>query len=742
MKNIILLLLFNIPLLSQWKEIESPNGRIPIKNSDYSNSTLSMFTDFDIYYTEDAWSTYNKSSLSKIDSVGIIKKCIKYENTLYVLVLESIYYNGKGGFYKSTDNGKNWSLVDSLLQNHKILDFDVDEKGFHFLTQISYAYINSVYTVVNYGGYINYKNGNIEQHTIKYYNNVLKDSSNITGQNIQRYKNKTFIFDNKLASGSGQSSSKVLISKDNGISFTHKGSEISEDVISAYCFAGDTLVVGKTSIHISTDIGETWKRQQPKTPFYVGLGVLSMVYHKDFLYVSNIDGQIYRSSDLGINWTKIFDNKEYGGVNLISDDNYIYFSCFNGLFSSSDNGDTFGEVAIFDKSLNFQFSQDASDLYLLTYNTSIFKKENINSSWEKLNDSLYNTVFAQSCISVKENSILTAYTSNGELSYSNDKGRTWNSKIVDEISNSFNKVLINKNRFIALSNRFGFTYSDDFGETWNKLNDVPLAQIFNNIEVYNDTLFAGLRSGGILVSENNGDSWNKIESANDSIIKFKQINNIAKNKNVLIASSNGISIFKSEDYGKNWKIVENYQNKGNNRKLINYKENFFAYTNDGFYYSTNNGNDWEKYDIGIEQFNNSKNYIFKDLVVYNSNILLCFYKGIYTLPLSELGIEYTSVEKTEKRNYLYTFPPFPQPTKQEVKISIYWDSALPFTVDDVEIYNLAGVKINTENKLSINKETNYNGHIIWDLSGEQAGIYIVNIKHGTETRTQKVMVEK
>ncbi len=113
----------------------------------------------------------------------------------------------------------------------------------------------------------------------------------------------------------------------------------------------------------------------------------------------------------------------------------------------------------------------------------------------------------------------------------------------------------------------------------------------------------------------------------------------------------------------------------------------------------------------------------------------------FYFPIEPERLEYySSVQKTEKSNYLWTEPPYPQPTNNIVKIDTYWDSALPFTEEHIEIYNLTGIKINTANTLSIQKESNYNGKIIWDASTQQPGIYILKINHGTETRVRKIMV--
>jgi hypothetical protein len=57
------------------------------------------------------------------------------------------------------------------------------------------------------------------------------------------------------------------------------------------------------------------------------------------------------------------------------------------------------------------------------------------------------------------------------------------------------------------------------------------------------------------------------------------------------------------------------------------------------------------------------------------------------------------------------------------------------------VYDLSGREIETADKIRITKQANHYGRVTWDCSDEQAGIYIINIKHGTEEKAVKVVVE-
>ena len=113
--------------------------------------------------------------------------------------------------------------------------------------------------------------------------------------------------------------------------------------------------------------------------------------------------------------------------------------------------------------------------------------------------------------------------------------------------------------------------------------------------------------------------------------------------------------------------------------------------------------------------------------------------GMYRRSLSDFGI--TSVESEIERNYLYTYPPYPNPAKSEVKVLFYWDINLPMSTDDINIYDLSGKKVITDSNLRIEKQANHYGNLIWDCSSVQPGIYLINIKHGTEEKAVKVVVE-
>jgi hypothetical protein len=261
-----------------------------------------------------------------------------------------------------------------------------------------------------------------------------------------------------------------------------------------------------------------------------------------------------------------------------------------------------------------------------------------------------------------------------------------------------------------------------------------------NYSIYNiynidNILYCGTRGSGIIFSLDNGETW-ELLSKDNQIISFENIKSIVKHEESIACLTNYNKILLSADNGLTW--IESTGIDGNLLiyKMINYKNNIFVYSDKGFLYSKDFGNNFIEFNFG---FDGKDTKDFKDLDIIDNKIILTFYRNILYLSLEELGIEYTSVENTEKRNYLYTHTPFPQPTRGEIKIKTFWDSGVSFSPDDVNLYDINGSLIDIIDFKIIN-DTYNTGHIIFDTSNLNPGVYFVKINHGTEMKVCKILV--
>jgi hypothetical protein len=149
----------------------------------------------------------------------------------------------------------------------------------------------------------------------------------------------------------------------------------------------------------------------------------------------------------------------------------------------------------------------------------------------------------------------------------------------------------------------------------------------------------------------------------------------------------------------------------------------------------------EKYYFNV-YFNPKEIKHYKDSIVFISNAdsldnVTYLYGVAIDSTLSDIN-EAT----TEIQNYLYAFPAYPVPSNTGfIKSLIYWDTSIDIDKEKITITNLSGEIINTDHKLSIEKNNNFSGNLIWDCRNMPPGSYFIKIEHGSASVTLKVMVD-
>ncbi len=104
------------------------------------------------------------------------------------------------------------------------------------------------------------------------------------------------------------------------------------------------------------------------------------------------------------------------------------------------------------------------------------------------------------------------------------------------------------------------------------------------------------------------------------------------------------------------------------------------------------------------------------------------------------GIDTVKSSVIEDLTYFYSYPPFPIPAMNELKSLIYWDMSHYIDDSNIGVYDIYGNKIADREKISINKLNGYSGYLTWDCSGVTTGVYMIQIKHGTNTHNIRAMV--
>jgi hypothetical protein len=244
---------------------------------------------------------------------------------------------------------------------------------------------------------------------------------------------------------------------------------------------------------------------------------------------------------------------------------------------------------------------------------------------------------------------------------------------------------------------------------------------------------------GLVISKDNGFNW-EYNISNDPKDTSKYLYLIEIDGKTIYSADNKKGFIKSPDLGKTW-----YKPQNNNlpdtttiTSIAIYGSNLFLSTQkEGVYLSSDEGENWKQINSGLTNTYINK-IIIKDDYIYAATAGAGVFKG----KLSDFGVINSVENHTETQNYLYAYPPYPMPATNEVRSLIYWDTSIDIESDEMTVYNIYGTKVAGKEKLRLDKLTNYSGNLVWDCSDVPSGIYLITIKHGTETRAVKVIVNK
>ncbi|MCX6146116.1 MAG: hypothetical protein NTW25_02545 [Candidatus Kapabacteria bacterium] len=166
-----------------------------------------------------------------------------------------------------------------------------------------------------------------------------------------------------------------------------------------------------------------------------------------------------------------------------------------------------------------------------------------------------------------------------------------------------------------------------------------------------------------------------------------------------------------------------------NKLFLNYNSiNNFLYINGN---PKNSLKTWELIDTSTRLFNIADDKDFK--VIYLSKYKNYFKFNVKSSPTN-------IVTQNNDQTYFYSYPPFPIPAMNEIKSLIYWDMSYNMDDSDIGVYDIYGNKLADRDKISINKLNAYSGYLTWDCSGVGTGVYMIQIKHGTNTHNIRAMV--
>ena len=329
----------------------------------------------------------------------------------------SVLVAAEGGFYKSTDGGTNWS---EPMLNYSILSIEIDTS-----TRILYAGTkgNWAYKSTDYGdtwnSIISQEIPTSESLAMNVYDILIdsNESNNMyLGTGVGPYKSidegnswiQSFngirgfkTYDIKISPSNpsiiyAAGFRGVYRSNDRGISWSYIG--VSEPVVKINVdpFTQD-IVYGSVDTPISeltirtTNGGDEWNYMPPCTSIFFPFIEIDRSDQR-VVYVSELPNQFLRSFDYGTTWDTINSPTIPTSLAVANDDpNLLYISSYEGVYKSTDRGETWNPLNIFTYNNSSSVFLDPSisqKVYGVIKFTGIFKSTDGGNEWVKKNNGL------------------------------------------------------------------------------------------------------------------------------------------------------------------------------------------------------------------------------------------------------------------------------------------------------------------------------------------------------------------
>ncbi|GJQ61110.1 MAG: hypothetical protein SCALA702_01630 [Melioribacteraceae bacterium] len=282
-----------------------------------------------------------------------------------------------------------------------------------------------------------------------------------------------------------------------------------------------------------------------------GALIVSVYSKDDLLLAGGTRAVIFTSTDSGESWISAHENLEAPIRNFISTDSVILATGNYGVYRSTDVGVNWEKVYGHTSSFRSLAEDDRGDIYTSTNDlpSKIYRSTDSGESWDEFYISYDYSWLNIYWIESMNILMLTSGTFTG---ISSDYGTTWDTLSTTAIINAPWNGLKEIGEFLYVADMNHAYKSNDTGRTWIQLpkhdNSIE-TQYYSSIETDGQgNLLLGTQRNTIVKTSDDGEHW---EIWNDRLYD-SYITSIMTNANGTIFASGGNGVYKSFDSGQTW----------------------------------------------------------------------------------------------------------------------------------------------------------------------------------------------
>jgi len=697
------LTLFSLAILvtssldAQWQQIGPYGGTVQCLLADSGNLFAGTYGGGVFFSSNNGanWTQVNSGLSNSSDITALINN----GNTVFAAAGFSVF--------ASTNNGGNWKLASTGLPNSYINCFTVKDSitfagtssnGVYLSTNSGLSWVaanngitsgSEVYSLIVSGGNILAATDNGLFLSINNGASWSKVNPSLPANNF--VTSFTNMGGNLFA---GTNYGDVIVSSNNGLNWKMT-SKLGVNQANVSCLAsiGNYLFAGtdnfystfsSTGVYFSIDTGKTWSSANTNLPFTSGLN----------------DAGYSGIKSLVVNGSSLFSAVGDNGVYISTNDGANWKQDNNGL---NDNY----VVCLASVGGNLFAGTNASNLYIT---------KNSGATWTAINDSAMHDGLTTTALALEGNNLYasTAY----DVYSSPDSGVTWTfaSKGLSGWPISFAAVGIN---LFAGTSGNGVFLSTNNGASWTLqtgtvVSGGQMADVLALVEI-GGKLIAGTADSwdkGALISTDNGDTWTESNSGlpgSTAVYSF-----FVYGSNLFAGTSSGICI--STNYGLSWKVLANSISA---RSFVLSGSAIFTCSSNGVYYSVDNGVNWTQMNSGLT------NTDVTCLAVVGNNLFAgTLSSSAFVYDISGITTSVYNFKSPELQASIY-----PNPGKDRIYVT-----SNSIERQQLQVFDPTGNLLISENM--------ENGKTIIDANSLTQGVYSVCLTSEFERITKKLVIVK
>ncbi len=286
----------------------------------------------------------------------------------------------------------------------------------------------------------------------------------------------------------------MLKSTNGGINWSTYNTGINNQYTSDIEYNGNGRLYCGTyfdGIYMTSNHGQSWAQMGLEHKYVGAIGTIG-----DNYVFANINGsgEMYRSSDAGVNWHLQDSLRFHGTSNFLTINTVIFAGTWEGILRSTDLGVDWQTIA-FSNSRMLKLDKDSSNGIYASTDTSVYYSADYGNSWTRLSTFLQSSI---RCMTISQANNYIYVVSGSNLYRSINGGYNW---LIVSGNLYFNFMLCNSEGTIFGSYAGDVRRSTDFGVSWQLLNSGLFNQYTNELGIDGeDYLYISTSGSGIFRS--------------------------------------------------------------------------------------------------------------------------------------------------------------------------------------------------------------------------------------------------